>query len=79
MLQRPIETAGIIGMWPRRGLKAEASALSVSLTAAKDGSRLTSTRNDYNTHTPGPDQPIRPLLDFKHLACAKLIPPEKRP
>jgi hypothetical protein len=67
----PIIPARIIGMRARRSLKTDTSTASVSLTAPKDGSRLSSTRNDYNTHTPGPDHPIRPLLDFNYWAYTK--------
>jgi hypothetical protein len=58
-------------MRARLSLKTDTSTASVSLTALKDGSRLSSTRNDYNTHTPGPDHPIRPLLDFNYWAYTK--------
>jgi hypothetical protein len=44
-------------MWARRILKAEMSTVSVPLTAPKDGSRLTSTRNDNNTPHPGAGSP----------------------
>ena len=63
-------------MWVHYGLKAAMSTVSASLTAPKGGRRLTSTMNDHDAHTPGPDHPIRPLLYYlKHLAWAKAIPP----
>jgi hypothetical protein len=58
------------------GAESRISTVSVPLTAPNDESRLTSTRNDCNSHTPGPDHPVRPLLNFKHLARAGSIPPD---